>query len=505
MIISMKDYRNKVLGCWMGKNIGGTLGAPMEWKRQVNDVTFYTQELGGNPLPNDDLDLQLIWLIALEERGLDINARILGEYWLYYIAPHWVEYGNGKTNMRAGLVPPLSGIENNPHKDSCGAFIRSEIWACIAPGCPEVAAKFAYEDAIVDHGNGEGMYAEIFCAAIESAAFVEKDVDKLLNIGLSYIPEDCGIAKVVNLVRKSYAAGKPYLEVRDEILTKYRAQYWAYAGISQEDREKGFADGPIGWDAPANIGFMVIGWLYGEGEFGKSLCITVNCGEDTDCTAATLGSIFGIIHGIDAIPEIWIKPIGRGIKTMCLNLGDLQGLIPADIDVLAARVEKIARQVVLRYGQFVELSEIKATDLADLSEKQLFSETRGKSIYRSLNAPIYKFGNCDVIVDYLEGPYVKSASPKKVKLKIEGRFKTQESINIKWYNDEGWIIGPAKYGKVFIGGFGTENVEFEFELYSEKVHDFVNRFAVELTIEGKHTVMLIPIVLLNNNLLEIRN
>jgi hypothetical protein len=110
--------------------------------------------------------LLLLNIYLAKIKGIDINARTLGEYWLLYITPHWAEYGNGKINMRSGLVPPLSGIENNPHKDSCGAFIRSEIWACIAPGCPEVAAKYAYEDAIVDHGNGEGMYAEVFCATI---------------------------------------------------------------------------------------------------------------------------------------------------------------------------------------------------------------------------------------------------------------------------------------------------------------------------------------------------
>ena len=162
----------KVLGCWIGKSIGGTLGAPFEWKRQFNDVSFYTQDLQGDPLPNDDLDIQLLWLIALEEQGIDIDGKVLGEYFLLYVTPHWGEYGMGKINMRAGLQPPLSGMHNNPLKDSCGAFIRSEIWACIAPCWPEVAVRYAYEDAIIDHGDGEGTFAEVFCAALESAASI---------------------------------------------------------------------------------------------------------------------------------------------------------------------------------------------------------------------------------------------------------------------------------------------------------------------------------------------
>ena len=67
MTLNHDDYRRRVLGCWMGKNIGGTLGAPFEFIRQVNHVSFYTQDLGGEPLPNDDLDLQLLWLVAMEE------------------------------------------------------------------------------------------------------------------------------------------------------------------------------------------------------------------------------------------------------------------------------------------------------------------------------------------------------------------------------------------------------------------------------------------------------
>ena len=208
MILNELDYRDKVLGCWMGKNIGGTLGAPFEWRRQLNNVSFYTQDLTGEPLPNDDLDIQLLWLVALEERGIDLNARTLSEYWVLYVTPHWSEYGTAKINMRSGLMPPLSGMLHNEYKDSCGAFIRSEIWACIAPGAPHLAARYAYEDAILDHGNGEGVFAEVFCAALESAAFVLADIDALIEIGLSYIPAECGVAGAVRCAREALRGGK---------------------------------------------------------------------------------------------------------------------------------------------------------------------------------------------------------------------------------------------------------------------------------------------------------
>ena len=48
--LNYAEYRDKVLGCWTGKNIGGTLGTPMECQQQVWDIDFYTQDLKGNPL-----------------------------------------------------------------------------------------------------------------------------------------------------------------------------------------------------------------------------------------------------------------------------------------------------------------------------------------------------------------------------------------------------------------------------------------------------------------------
>lgn len=78
--LTLEEYRDKVMGCWAGKNIGGILGAPFESKRQVNHVDFYQQDLTMGPPPNDDLDLQIVWLSAIERYGRQVNASILGEY-----------------------------------------------------------------------------------------------------------------------------------------------------------------------------------------------------------------------------------------------------------------------------------------------------------------------------------------------------------------------------------------------------------------------------------------
>ena len=114
MIAFAKDYlRDRIYACWSGKNIGGTLGTPYEGKRELLDIDGFASK-AGEPLPNDDLDLQLAWLRAVDELGpQNITSKALAEYWLSYITPNWNEYGIGKANLRAGLPAPLSGWVNN--------------------------------------------------------------------------------------------------------------------------------------------------------------------------------------------------------------------------------------------------------------------------------------------------------------------------------------------------------------------------------------------------------
>ena len=88
-----------------------------------------------------------------------------------------------------------------------------------------------------------------------------------------------------------------------------------------------------GMDAPNNIGIMLIGWLYGNNDFGKSICIAVGCGEDADCSAASLGALLGIINGNDYIPKEWAEPINGKITTVCINILDML-IIPKTVDEL---------------------------------------------------------------------------------------------------------------------------------------------------------------------------
>ena len=493
-------YRQRILGCWMGKNIGGTLGAPMEWFRQVNNVEFYQQELGGEPLPNDDLDIQLLWLIAMEEQGLDIDALTLGDYWASFVTPHWAEYGNAKINMRSGLVPPLSGALNNVYKDSCGCFIRTEIWACLCPGNPLLAAKYALQDGMIDHGlDTEGAYSAAFVAAMEAAAFVVSDVHQLLDIGLSYVPEDCAVAGAIHAARAAYKSGKTWLQARDDVLRSFAGSSYAClpSRTSPEDHAKGFGEGQLGWDVPSNMGILAIGLLYGEGDFDKTLCIAVNCGEDTDCTGATVGAMFGILRGIDAIPARWIEPIGHGIKTLAINLGDLQGKVPETIENLTDRVAALALRMSLDPRKGVSLA------CASADPQSLHGAAYVSELYRNADGPTYKLGLVDVHVGYPDGPYARKGEPTRVVVTLRNAYRLQCRARVELLLPPGWRCEPSPNMQAFlsISLWGQNEATLSVDLtYEGENLPAVSRMAGVVALDGRANAQAFPVLLLGDEL-----
>ncbi|NOU71385.1 hypothetical protein GC098_08115 [Paenibacillus sp. LMG 31458] len=319
-ILNEQDYYRIVYGGWLGKNIGGTLGGPVEGKKELLELTFYSV-LPDGPLENDDLDLQLVWLHALEQYGPGLTSRELGQEWMEHIFFPFDEYGYALANLRRGLLAPVAGWFNNPFNDCMGSPIRSEIWAMAAPGAPATAAHYAYQDAIVDHAGGEGVYGEMFFAALESAIFFEKDRDTLIEIGMTYIPEDCRTAKALKDLIRWHSEGKSWVETRSLILEYHGNDNFC--------------------DAPQNIAFTILGWLYGE-DFEDAILKAVNCGYDTDCTAATLGAILGMLLGPEALPDKWVKPVGDRIVVS----PPVKGFpAPKDLDELTIRTIRMGKQI----------------------------------------------------------------------------------------------------------------------------------------------------------------
>ncbi len=474
-VFNRAEFFDKVYGCWVGKNIGGTLGTPFEGRRELLDVRDFHSP-SGKPLPNDDLDLQLIWLKALEDRGpLGVNEQLLGEYWINYIPPHWNEYGLGKGNMRAGLPPPLSGQYANPWKHSNGAWIRSEIWACCAPGCPEIATRYAWFDACVDHGTGEGTYAELFTAAVESAAFVESDRDRLIQVGLSYIQPDCRVARSIGIVLESYARGLDWKEARRLVL---------------EDS----AD--LGWfQAPANVAYVLIGWLYGEGDFKQSLLTAINCGDDTDCTGATLGSILGILSGARALPEDWKQHVGDDIVTVAIDRGSWYR-IPPTCSALTERVLHMTPQVLAAFRMPVALGDA-ATDLSDLAGDRLMASPEVRQRLAAMSSSlVFDFIHMQVEIDYVSGVEVRAGELAAVRLLLRNRMPEPRHLAITYHLPDGFTLVEGRR-HIYLQhhtGITAHEVPFDLVLQAGPSIQAVNRGVIQMVAEGRPTVALVPLL-----------
>ncbi len=514
MELSYQVYKDKVKGCWTGKNIGGVLGAPFECFRQVNDVDFYTQDLTMGPPPNDDLDLQIVWLAAVERYGRNVNASILGEYWLSYIIPNWVEYGTGKANLRAGLKPPLSGLIDNTYKDSCGCFIRSELWACLAPGHPEIAVRYAYEDAIVDH-EGEGMYGEIFFAALQSAAFVISDCRKLIEIGLSYIPIDSHMSKAIRKAVECYDNKISILEARTLIHNTapgtFGIQGMKLKEIKTEGNE-GMELGAPGFDAPENVAFSIAGWLYGEGDFGNSIVIANSLGEDTDCTCATLGALMGIIMGEQMLPQKWKAPLNDKIATLCIDKTSKGVWVPETANELTDRILRVMPgflglefcDILAEGGMKITCREEKELYAVNEREYLLHMNSHCKDGEISIKDLVslspyvlkYEFPAFRVLVDYEDSIYFTKGENKKIKIKVYNAFhlNQQQWAKIKVFTPGGVEIIKGKNAMLPLNNLSGSLAETEIEFNADCYDNCKLEMVISISLEGRHSNESIPLV-----------
>jgi ADP-ribosylglycohydrolase len=411
-IIQYSDYRKRVMGCWMGKAIGGTLGMPHEGKPGPLALTFYDPVPMG-AIPNDDLDLQVLWLMLVKRYGTGINPRQMGQGWLDHVDFPWDEYGAAWSNFSRGIFAPAGGHHSNFCGDCMGSPIRSEIWGCLAPGDPELAGKLALADGIQDH-DGEGIWGELFFATIESAAFVLHDRDQLIELGLSALPKDCRVAKAVRATVNWYCKDQDWKVVREMVMREF---------------------GHINFtDAPQNIAFTILGWLAGK-DFGDALCTAVNCGQDTDCTAATLGSILGIIDP-DGIPAKWKAPISQ---ELILSFAIKNLNYPKTLDDLTDLTAQMAEKMLADKSQRTTLTHNTKAGTTNISLPKIKPMP-----WPDLNSILLADGDLKITVSYPRGLDFVPGKNIPVCLKFANQTKKAISAELDLQLPSGWTIEKGK-------------------------------------------------------------
>ena len=310
------DYVERVYAGVLGKIIGVYLGKPFEgWTyeritEQLGTIRYYVHQQLGHPLiaVDDDISGTFTFLRAMSDYGprADISSAQIGQTWLnYLIEPKTVLWWGGMgqstehtayLRLEAGVPAPQSGsiaLNGQVVAEQIGAQIFIDGWGMIAPGQPQLAADLARRAARVSH-DGEAVYAAQVIAAMEAQAFVETDIDALLDVGLSVIPEDCLIARLIADVRAWHAKHDDWRETFARIQGRYG--YDRYGG---------------GCHVVPNHAVIIMALLHSGGDFSRGLSIVNTAGWDTDCNSGNLGCLMGIrggLAGLETGPD-WRGPV----------------------------------------------------------------------------------------------------------------------------------------------------------------------------------------------------
>lgn len=304
--ISKEVLSDKIKGGWAGQTIGCTYGGPVEFLFNGTMIQDYT------PIPwpdgaikkyydtfpglYDDVYMDLTFVSAFERLGLDASIDSIAMMFARSEYPLWHGNQAARYNILQGIMPPASGNWiNNPHADDIDFQIEADYAGLMSPGMPNTASAFSDK---IGHmiASGDGWYGGIFVAAMYSIAFITDDVGFIVNEALKTIPEESTFHQCISDVikwHKQYPAD--WKQTWFECQKKWTQDYGCPDGV--------FTSFDI--DSKINSAYVVIGLLYGQGDYAKTLDISARCGQDADCNPATAAGILGTMLGYSQIPEYW--------------------------------------------------------------------------------------------------------------------------------------------------------------------------------------------------------
>jgi len=276
---------------------------------------------------DDDTDYTIAGLRVLETAGLDFSTEDVADYWLAQLPFHKVYTAEriAYRNLVDGLKPPATATYRNPAREWIGAQIRADAFGYVCPGIPERAAEMAFRDAALSHVKN-GIYGEMMVAAMIAGAFVTQDVEEIVQIGLSEIPEKSRLAEAVRNVVDWVTRDRDWERTADRIAEHYR--------------------GLQGCHTIPNAAIVILGLLDGALDFERTITVAVMAGFDTDCNGATVGSIVGTVLGARALPEKWIAPLNDTIHSSIVEMpvGKISDLARRTVNIAAQNLTRSLRK-----------------------------------------------------------------------------------------------------------------------------------------------------------------
>ncbi|MFE2046676.1 ADP-ribosylglycohydrolase family protein [Streptomyces sp. NPDC059477] len=323
------DYPAKVSRAWHGRIVGNMLGKPVEslgeWSPAVLRAFLESQDAWpltdyfpavedtGEGFPeyvpcwtettrgrvdgsarDDDIDYTVLNLHLLRTVGPAFTTADVAAAWLTLL-PFLQTYTAERValrNLAAGAAPEAAADTRNPYREYIGAAIRADVFGYVRPGDPAGAAELAYRDATLSH-RANGVYGEMWCAALVAAAFTAGGIREAYDRSLTVVPRRSRLYAALTAVREAYDLGLTWEEARARI----DAGLGSYGTVH----------------TVVNAAVLAAGLLWAEGDFDRSIALTVLGGLDTDSNGATAGSVAGPLAA--AIDERWTAPLKDTVRS----------------------------------------------------------------------------------------------------------------------------------------------------------------------------------------------
>jgi len=306
--LTKERLRDKIKGGWAGQTIGVSFGSYTEFRHNgtfIQDYQVIPWEEGYVkklmlewPDLYDDIYMDLTFVEVLERVGFDAPVDSFANAFANASYNLWHANQAARYNILNGIKAPQSGHWlNNPHADDIDYQIEADFSGLMHPGMPNSAS--ALSDKVGHIMNyGDGWYGGVYVGAMYSLAFLSDDVNYVVNEALKTIPKESDFYKCIADVIKWHKKNP-----NDWKQTWYEVQ-------KKWSEEVGCPDGvfsPFDIDAKVNSAYVVMGLLYGKGDYTRTLEIATRSGQDSDCNPSTVGGILGAILGYSKIPDYWKK------------------------------------------------------------------------------------------------------------------------------------------------------------------------------------------------------
>lgn len=290
------DFFDKIYFGWKTQVVGASFGTALEGyttenlRKTFGEVREYIRKPSTY---NDDITYEIAFLEAFREKGYDLSSSDIALEWVGRIPSGWSAEDIALKNLMLGIFPPESGYRSNPFREWIGAQMRGVVCGMIAPANPVLAAELAFKDGVISHHNN-GVIGEIFNAVLASMAFVEKDMRTLVPKAIDCMPKNSEYKEILDFTLQICKETDNYDKAWKKAELRFKEYNWIHAY--------------------PNAAIEVIALYYCQNDFDSCLSMIGMMGQDVDCNAAQVATLFGIAYG-NCIGQKWLDPLPEDIKT----------------------------------------------------------------------------------------------------------------------------------------------------------------------------------------------